>query len=244
MTVTEDRFFEGRMRVRQHRDGYRFSVDAVLLAHHAAASPAERYLDLGTGCGIIPLILAFRKPEATLTGIEIQKDLADLATANVTENRLTDRITILQRDMKQMTHRDTGGPVDMVVSNPPYRRMRSGRMNPNPQKAAARHEIHATLTQVVATAARMLDLSGRFALIYPAERLAELLSALRAATLEPKWLRTIHSRRETAAKLVLVEALKGGRSGMKIGPPLVIYGADGNYTPEVAAMFTLDGSGD
>lgn len=243
-TLTADAFFDGRIRVRQYRDGYRFSVDSVILAHHVAAAPAERFLDLGTGCGIMPLIIAVRNPNASVTGIEIQEDLADLAAANVLENRLTERIGIRHLDMTRLARRDVVGPVDMVFSNPPYRRMRSGRMNPNRQKAAARHEIHATLTQVVATAARMLDLGGRFALVYSAERLAELLSELRGRDLEPKWLRAVHSRAAAPAKLVLVEALKGGRSGMTVGPPLVVYKADGDYTAEVSAMFTLDGSGD
>ncbi len=240
--VTADSFFNGRIRVFQPRNGYRFSLDALLLASHVCPGPRETILDLGTGVGIIPLILAHRYPKNRIFGIELQPELARLAVRNVEENELTDRISIRLGDMKSMDAAWTGGAVDWVVCNPPYRLPLSGRTNPNRQKAVARHEIKVNLAEVVGTACRMLQVSGKFATIYPAERLADLVAAMRSAGIEPKHLRTIHSRRETAAKLLLITGKKGGRPGMRIAPALIIYASDctsnePDYTPEVKAMF-------
>jgi tRNA1Val (adenine37-N6)-methyltransferase len=238
---TADTFFEGRIQVRQHRRGYRFSVDSVLLADHAAGCRAGTVLDLGAGCGIIPLILACRNPEARILGVEIQQDLARIARDNAARNRSAERITILQRDFRtlQRSDSDLAGflPADLVVSNPPYRRVRSGRMNPDSRKAVARHEIAADLRDVVGAARRLLEISGRFVVVHLAERTADLLCEMRTAGIEPKWLRMIHSRAEEPAKRILAEGKKGGRPGLTVGPPLVIYQPDGEYTPEVNRMF-------
>lgn len=235
--LTADTFFNGRIRVKQNRAGYRFSIDAVLIAGLTIPSPDDTVLDLGTGCGIIPLILAYRHPKIKVYGVEVQQQLADLATINVEENRMKDRITIHCMDMKKLKHDMMSGPVDLVVSNPPYRKAESGRINPDQQRAVARHEIKATLYDVVETAQRMLRTAGRFVTVYPAERMADILIQMRSAGLEPKSLRTVHSDRHTDAKLIIVEGKKGGRPGLKIGSPVIIYRKDGSYTDEVQEMF-------
>lgn len=235
--LTADTFFNGRIRVKQNRAGYRFSIDAVLIAGLTIPSPDDTVLDLGTGCGIIPLILAYRHPKIKVYGIEVQQQLADLAIINVEENRMKDRITIHCMDMKKLKHDMMSGPVDLVVSNPPYRKAESGRINPDQQRAVARHEIKATLSDVVETAQRMLRTAGRFVTVYPAERMADILIQMRSAGLEPKSLRTVHSDRHTDAKLIIVEGKKGGRPGLKIGSPVIIYRKDGSYTDEVQEMF-------
>lgn len=235
--LTADTFFNGRIRVKQNRAGYRFSIDAVLIAGLTIPSPDDTVLDLGTGCGIIPLILAYRHPKIKVYGIEVQQQLADLAIINVEENRMKDRITIHCMDMKKLKHDMMSGPVDLVVSNPPYRKAESGRINPDQQRAVARHEIKATLSDVVETAQRMLRTAGRFVTVYPAERMADILIQMRSAGLEPKSLRTVHSDRHTDAKLIIVEGKKGGRPGLKIGSPVIIYRKDGSYTEEVQEMF-------
>jgi tRNA1Val (adenine37-N6)-methyltransferase len=236
-SLTADSFFNGRIQIKQHRSGYRFSIDAILLAAHARPGPEDTVLDLGTGCGIIPMILAYRNPGIDVYGIEVQTDLADIATLNITENGLNDQITVLCMDMKALNLEMTSGPVDLVVSNPPFRKAESGRINPNRQRAVARHEIKATLYDVVETGRRMLRTGGRFVIIYLAERMTDILTQMRKAGIEPKSIRTIHSGIETVAKLVLVEGKKGGRSGIKIGPPLIIHRKNGAYTDEVEKMF-------
>ncbi|MDM8535806.1 tRNA1(Val) (adenine(37)-N6)-methyltransferase [Desulfobacterales bacterium HSG17] len=235
--LTYDSFFNGRLQVMQQHKGYRFSIDAVLLAHHAGLYQGRTVLDLGAGCGIIPLILAFENPDKHISGVEIQKELADIAISNVIANNMKERIRILCRDMKSLSHKDVPGPFDLVVSNPPYRKLNSGRMNPDSQKAIARHEIKVSMPDVLQTARKMLNISGSFLTIYPVERLAELLSMMHNLKLEPKYLRMIYSKWNSEAKLVIAEGVKGGRPGIKIGPPLIIYESDGRYTEEVNRIF-------
>ena len=235
--LTTDAFFSGRIKIKQSRSGYRFSIDAVLLASHAKLRPKDTVVDLGTGCGIIPIILAFQNPTVVLYGLEIQKNLVDIAALNVKENHLEDQIQIILGDMKTFDPEMIPKPVDLVISNPPYRSVRSGRLNPNHQRARAKHEITVTLAEVVQTARRMLRAYGRFIMIYLAERITDVLNQLRSNTLEPKFLRTIHSRINTEAKLILVEGIKGARPGLKIAPPLIIYQEDGSYTEEIQKMF-------
>jgi tRNA1Val (adenine37-N6)-methyltransferase len=235
--LTGDSFFNGDLSIRQDRNGYRFSIDAILLAYYAGLRARRVVLDLGTGCGIIPLILAWRNPELRIYGVEIQKDLAQIASGNVIENRMQERIRILSADMKAITQNMIAEPIDTVVSNPPYRKICSGRMNPDSQKAIARHEIKAKLSDVTETAKRMLTISGRFMVIYPAERTADLLTQMRQSQVEPKFLRPIHSMPNTEAKLILAEGIRGGHPGMKIAPPLVIYQKHGDYSSEVREMF-------
>jgi tRNA1Val (adenine37-N6)-methyltransferase len=247
--ITRDSFFDGRVSVRQHRRGYRFSVDAVLLAHAAslpAASkkPAARILDLGTGCGIIPLLLSARLPEARIFGVEIQPALADLARENVSENRLTDRVRILRRDLRNLTRGDAGGPVDLVVANPPYRPPGTGRRCPDGERDAARCEVHARLADVLSAARRMLDPGGRFWIVFPAERCAELMDRMREFDIEPKTLRPVYSgpidsSPETTARLVLAGGRRAGKTGLTLAAPLILHDSRGEYTPEVSAMFRL-----
>ena len=236
-SLTTDSFFDGRIRIKQHRYGYRFSIDAVLLAHHADPKPGHRVVDLGTGCGIIPLILTYRHPNLRVYGIEVQAELAAIAERNILDNQMDGRISILHQDMNTLKINRISDPADLVISNPPYRKADSGRINPDRQRAVARHEIRTTLSDVIRTARRILRPFGQFLTIYTADRTTDLFTQLRSADLEPKYLRSIHSTRNSEAKLILVGALKGGGPGIKIGPSLVIYRTNGSYTAEVESMF-------
>ena len=236
-SYTTDTFFDGKIRVMQNRRGYRFSIDAVLLAYHAAPRAQEKVLDLGTGCGIIPLILASRRSDLKIFAVEIQTELAGLADSNVHQNQLQDHIQVLCTDMKLVTQKMTSGPFDLIVSNPPYHRPGSGRINPDAQRAVARHEIKASLVDVLQTTRRMLRTAGRFVTIYTAERTTDILSQMRNENIEPKLLRMIHSNRDADAGLILIEGLKGGRPGLKVAPPLFVYDEKGDYTAEMQQMF-------
>jgi len=235
--LTTDAFFGGRLQIRQGASGYRFSIDAIVLAHHTDMHAGESVLDLGTGCGIIPLILAYRYPDIRAYGIEIQEELADLAVSNVSANHMQNRIKVLCRDMRDLKPHMIGGPVDVIVCNPPYRRPNSGRLNPDPQRAVARHEIKVSLIDVLQAARQMLRTAGRFVTIYTAERIVELLSQMRSAGIEPKSIRSIHSQLDTEAKLILVDGVKGARPGARLHSPLIIYDTNGEYTQEVQEMF-------
>jgi tRNA1Val (adenine37-N6)-methyltransferase len=234
--VTHDTFFNGHLRIAQPENGYRYSIDAILLAAIPRLKPGQSLLDLGAGCGIIPLILAFRNDGVRITGVEVQPELARLAAENVFNNGIQDRIRIIHEDLRRLSPLMVGGPVDWIVSNPPYRPPISGRINPDAQRALARHEINVNLHQLISAAKRLLKTGGRFAIVYPSERLVDLFGELRCAGLEPKWLRCVHSQAEGGAKLVLVQAVMGGKPGLKIDNPLVVYGSDGRYSAAVQEM--------
>lgn len=232
-----DAFLNGRITVNQAVDGYRFSIDAVLIAHLAAPREADRILDLGAGCGIIPILLTYRYPGVHVWAVEIQDTLVKMAEDNIRCNGMQDTVHVLHGDMKSLSRGQIGGAVDLVISNPPYRRGNSGRINPHKEKAIARHELKITLGELAQTARRFLELSGRFAAIYPAERMVDLTAALRDNGIEPKKIRMIHSRPATDARLIFVEGTRGGRPGVRVDAPLVIYQENGQYTDEVARMF-------
>jgi tRNA1Val (adenine37-N6)-methyltransferase len=234
--VTHDTFLNGRLQIAQPGSGYRYSIDAVLLAALPRPKPGQSLLDLGTGCGIIPLILAFRNHDVRITGVEVQSELARLAAMNVANNGLQDRIRILHADLRRLSPDMVCGPVDWIVSNPPYRRAVSGRINPDNQRALARHEIKVNLHQLIGSVRKLLKTGGRFAIIYPSERAVDLFNEMRTAGLEPKWLQCVHSQADGDARLVLVQAVMGGKPGLKIESPLVVYASDGSYSAAVRNM--------
>lgn len=236
-SYTTDTFFNGRIRVKQKQGGYRFSLDAILLACQAAPRSRDIVIDLGTGCGIIALILAYRHSDITVYAVEVQEDLAQLAIFNVKDNHLQKRIIVLDADMKTLKPDMTAGPVDLVVCNPPYRRAGSGRINPDHQRAVARHELKANLQDVIGSARRILKTAGRFVAIYPADRTTDIFYQMRTDKIEPKYIRSIHSAHHSEAKLILIEGIKDGNPGLKIGPPLIVYNENGEYSDEVQQMF-------
>lgn len=232
-----DSFLDGGLKVCQSRYGYRFSVDAAILAFYAIPDkPDARILDLGTGCGIMPLVTALRYPDVHITGVEIQAELAALARNNVEENGFLSRITIVEGDFLRLRSNDIGPPVDIVITNPPYRRPHSGRVSPQNQRAVARHEIAVSLDGLIKTMRRFLSNGGRGWIIYPVERLAELMASMQAYGLEPKFLKMIHPRIGLEAKRCLLKVVKGGRPGLIAGPPLVIYNADGGYSDDMRTI--------
>jgi len=229
-------FLNGRLRVAQPHRGYRFSIDAVLLAHLAPVRRGDVVLELGTGCGIVALMLAYRHTDLRVVAVEIQPELARLARRNVAENGLQDRIRVLNTDMRRVSREDLDERIDLVVTNPPYRPVGSGRRCADPQRAVAREEIAVTLDQVLQAARRVLFKTGRLAVVYPAVRTVDLLARMRHFGLEPKRLRVIHPCPGRDAQRVLVDAVKAGRPGLEVTPPLFIHDDAGRYSPEVAAM--------
>jgi tRNA1(Val) A37 N6-methylase TrmN6 len=235
---TDDSLFEGRIRCMQHDSGYRFSLDAVLLGNFISVRPGERILDLGCGNGIVALILAYRWPSCQLTGLEIQPDLVTLARENVMLNNWQERIGIVQGDMRQIEKSMEAGQFDWVVSNPPYRKTGTGRVNIEPEQLVARHEILADVASVVKAAVWTLKYKGRAAFIYPAIRGAAVLYELKKQGLEPKKMQTVYSYPGSPATLLLIESVKGGGEELEILPPFYVYRAPaGEYSPEMAACY-------
>jgi tRNA1Val (adenine37-N6)-methyltransferase len=231
--LTADTFCRGQLKVSQYRDGYRFSVDAVLLADFAGQAPGTNVVEFGTGCGIVSLLMACRNPQQRFHAVEIQSELADLAATNVRANRLSRRITVMNRDLRTMSSADFSDPVDVLVANPPFHPLGTGRINPDSQKAVARHELAATLNDVILAARRTLPLSGRLVMIYPAERAVDLSTEMRLAGIEPKRQRFVQSYENEPAALVLVQGVRGAGTGLITEAPLVVYREDGVYTGPV-----------
>jgi tRNA1Val (adenine37-N6)-methyltransferase len=217
-----DSFMEGRLRLIQSRTGYRSSVDAILLAEFVTVKKGEIVADLGTGCGIIPLLLHLTRPIRYAVGLEIQPGLADQTARNIKLNSLDKRMNVILGDIRHPPMKSSS--VDVVVCNPPYREKTRGRINHDNERAIARHEILASLKDILTTASLLLKVKGRLAMIYPAERLAVLTAGMKEAGLEPKRVRVIYPGMESDAKLVMVEATLGGRPGLKILPPLLDQG--------------------
>jgi tRNA1Val (adenine37-N6)-methyltransferase len=217
-----DTFMDGRLNLIQSKDGYRFSIDAVLLAEFVTIRQGDVIVDLGTGCGVIPLILLLTKWVGYALGLEIQEELASQAARNVHLNGFDDQMGIVLGDIKNPPI--AAGSADVVICNPPYRQMKSGRINPDPRRAIARHEIMAGIDDILRAARSVLRKKGRFALIYSSTRLADILARMRRFGLEAKKIQIIYPDLNSGAKLVLVEAILGGRPGLKIGPPIVGQG--------------------
>ncbi|MEJ2032908.1 MAG: methyltransferase, partial [Deltaproteobacteria bacterium] len=176
---SRDSLFAGQLQILQPRQGYRFSVDAVLLAHFITPKRNERLLDLGTGCGILPLILSYRHPELTGVALEIQPRLAALARENLARNGLAAAWQVEEHDFRGLAGFLPAGGFDWAISNPPYRSAGTGRRNPLVEEAAARHELTADLPAVVAAMRHALKNGGRTALVYPAARMAALIATLK-----------------------------------------------------------------
>ena len=233
---TLDTLFGGDLQLYQRKQGYRFSIDSILLADFATIRCGNKVIDLGTGNGVLPLILAYRYPSILIIGVEIQRQMAERAARNIRLNGYEDRIMIEQMDIVSTVERFKAESFDSVICNPPYRQASSGRLSLSCEKQIARHEVKATLDDFVSAAAFLLKNKGCFACIHLGDRAVDLVSVMRSAGLEPKRLRTVHAFSDAKASMVLVEAVKGGRKGVDILPPLIIYDSAKNYTAELNAI--------
>lgn len=228
------------------RNGYRiiqdpkrfcFGMDAVLLAGFARVKPGERVLDLGTGTGIIPILLRGRTKGEQFTGLEIQPESADMARRSAALNGLEESVRIVTGDIREADRLFGGGSYHVVTSNPPYMIDHHGLKNPKLPKAIARHEILCTLQDVICQASRVLIPNGRFYLVHRPFRLAEIITGLCAYGLEPKRMRFVHPYADREPGMVLIEALKGGRTGVTVEKPLILYEEPGKYTEEIREIY-------
>ena len=187
---------------------------------------------MGCGCGIISLILGARYQDVQITGVEIQKELAFLAEKNVMQNRLDNRIRILHQDIRNLTRAEVTQPADIIVSNPPYKKIATGRLNPDTRKALARHEITLDIAALVDKAALFVKPGGQLCLIFPGPRLEELLLCLTSAGFQPHWIRFVHFRSTAPAERVVVSAVKSDNATCTIRPALHLYNPDGTPTED------------
>ena len=205
-------------------------MDPFVLAAHAHPRPGDIVMDIGTGVGIIPLILCHRIPNLCITAVEIQETLALTARENIRINQREREITVHHQDIRQMLTPDHLSSQDMVIANPPYRKQHHGRLNPQAQKAIARHELALNLDTLVKCASKLLKPQGIFHTIYPVQRLPELLAALTREAVNPDTLRFIHPRKTENAKLFMISATKGQNNELSILPPLYLHTAGNRQT--------------
>lgn len=218
-----------------------FGIDAVLLADFARIGENQRVLDMGTGTGIVPVLLKARTKGGHFTGLEIQEECADMARRSVCYNHLEEDISIVTGDIKEAGEIFGNSVFDAVTCNPPYMIGQHGLKNPDLPKAIARHEILCTFEDVARQAARVLTSRGRLFLIHRPFRLAEIFATLQKYRLEPKRMRMVHSYVDREPSMVLIEALYGGKSRLLVEKPLIIYDSCGNYTQEIREIYQVMG---
>lgn len=229
---TLDTFFHGRILVRQKRKGYRFSVDAPLLAAAVETRAGDDLCELGTGCGIISLLLSV-KPFRHITAVEVQDELAGLAERNVRLNGLESRITIVRADLRDFRPPER---FDIVFANPPYIKKRQGFLSQSAEKSVAKHEIKCDILEVMRAAAGLLKDTGRAFFVYPEKRNKDLCRAAGEAGLGVAWMRRIHPRRSEPANLFLARC-EFGAPTVEIPPPLVLFEDGGGYSDEARRIF-------
>ncbi len=229
-----------------HRNGYQiiqkenafcFGMDAVLLSGFASVKPGERVLDLGTGTGIIPILLEAKTEGEHFTGLEIQAEMAEMAGRSVRLNGLEEKIDIITGDIKEAGRIFGGASFDVVTTNPPYMNDSHGLKNPDLPKAIARHEVLCTLEDVVRESAKVLRPGGRLYMVHRPHRLIEIITALTKYRLEPKRMKLVHPFVDKEANMVLIEAVRGGRPMIKVEKPLIVYKEQGVYTDEIYDIY-------
>lgn len=232
-----DELIIGQLKVIQHEEEFCFSLDAILLAHFATVRSDIKAVDLGTGTGVIAFLLAARGAQH-VTGVELSQSMADMAKRSVALNKLEEKVTITQGDLCKVKDILPSDSCDLVVSNPPYRPVGGGYISPNDKVAQAKHEITATLNDVVNAARYLLKYRrGRFAMVHLPERMAEILTAMSQAGIEPKRLQLVYSRIDKKPTMLLVEGVKGANPGLNVLPPLVVYKSDGSYSNEIKQYY-------
>ena len=229
----------GGLRVIQRADAFRFGTDAVLLADFAAPRRHDRVCDLGTGTGIIPLLLYARENTISADAVEIQPDMADMAARSMAMNGLNEKIRVLPGDLRSIRTLLPHARYDLVTCNPPYGKAGGTLLNPDASKRLARHEESCASEDVACAAAWLLQNGGRLCCVFPAARMIELSDAMRKYRMAPKRIRMVHSRVEKAAHLCLMEGMLDARPGLIIEPPLVIYDENNAYTPELRRIYGL-----
>lgn len=224
-------------RIIQKKNGFCFGMDAVLLSGFACVKEGEQVIDLGTGTGIIPILLEAKTEGKHFTGLEIQEEVADMASRSVALNGLEERVSIIRGDIREASQLLGRASFDVVTSNPPYMNDQHGLKNPQEMKAISRHEVLCTLDDVCREAAALLKPGGRFYMVHRPHRLAEIISALKQYKLEPKRMKLVHPFIDKDANMVLIEAVRGGKSMIKVEAPIIVYREYGIYTDEIYTIY-------
>lgn len=221
----------------QKKDGFKFGIDAVLLADFAKDAKSINSLDLCTGTGIVPILLSAKTNTQSICGLEIQSDIAEMAARSAEYNNLAERVHITEGDLKNASDIYGKGRFDKVTCNPPYMKCGAGIQNNKDTKSVSRHEILCTLDDVLRVSRELLISKGRLFMVHRASRLADILCTMRKYGIEPKRLRLVYPSPEKAPNLILVEGMKDGGEELKILPPLYVYDLNGNYSDEINKIY-------
>ena len=221
----------------QNKEKFCFGMDAVLLSGFAKVKEGEKVLDIGTGTGIIPILLAAKTPGQHFTGLEIQPESADMARRSVALNHLEEKISIVEGDVREADQLFSAASFDVITSNPPYMTGSHGLVNPDMPKAIARHEICCTLEDLVSQTEKLLRPGGRFFMVHRPFRLAEIMTVLTAHHLEPKRMRLVYPFVDKEPNMVLLECIRGGKSRITVEKPLIVYKEPGVYQDEIYTIY-------
>lgn len=221
----------------QKKDAFRFGIDAVLLANFSKIRRGARIIDLCSGTGIIPFILAGKTEASHIIGIEIQTEMVDMAKRSVSFNKLEDKVDFINKDLKDLQFLKTLYKVDVVTVNPPYKLKNSGIINLNDKNAIARHEICCTLDDVVRGAKTVLKDNGKIYMIHRPDRLVDIICTMREHKIEPKLIKMIQPNTKKAPNMVLIEGQNNGGTFLKWEAPLHVYNLDGSYTDEINNIY-------
>ena len=229
----------GGLKIIQRPDAFRFGMDAVLLADFASARSGDQVVDMGTGTGVISILMASRQPKSHFVALDIQPDMADMAKRSVSINGMEEQIDVFCCDFREAASRCGYGRFSLAVCNPPYGKAGGALLSQSEGKRIARHESNCTVEDMTASACALLKTGGRLAVVFPAARAFEMMYAMKAARLEPKRIRTIHATVGREPKLVLIEAVKDGGSMLHWLPPLILQEYDGTPTAEWNRIYRI-----
>ena len=226
------------LKIIQNKGGFCFGIDSILLSDFAKdIKKGAKVLDLGTGTGIIATLLCGKTQLSEITGIEVQKEVYEMAKRSIQLNHLEDRFKIIQDNILNLNNHFEKNTFDAIVTNPPYKKKETGVQNEDTRKLISRHEIEANLEDFIKISKDMLKDKGEFYIVYRPERLVDLLSLMRKYKIEPKKIRFVYSNVNAVSKLVLVQGVKNARPFLKLEPNLYIYDENGNYTDEILKIY-------
>lgn len=233
----DDLEFKG-LKIIQNKNGFCFGIDSVLLSDYAKdIKKGSKIVDLGTGTGIISILLSAKVQDSNLVGVEIQKEVAEMAKRSVLLNKLDSRIKIINNDIKEIDKILDNWTFDAVVTNPPYKKQGTGLQNGNEKQLISRHEIECTLEDIVSTSFKLLKNNGALYMVHRPERLVDICSILRKYKMEIKNIRFVYPKQDKEPNLILLKAVKNAKEFLKVEKPLIVYNEDGTYTNEILKIY-------
>lgn len=225
----------------QNKKGFCFGIDSILLSDYAKNIKKDSYvIDIGTGTGIISILLCNKTNLKKIYGVEIQKDVAEMAKRNIKLNKLEEKFEVINTNIKDIFNYLEQNKYDAIVTNPPYKKVNTGMISIDEKNLISRHEIECTLEDIIEKSSKLLKSLGEFYMVHRAERLVDIMCLLRKYKLEPKNIRFVHSKSNEKPTLILVRAVKNAKEFLKIDKPLIIYREDGEYTDEILEIYNKE----